>query len=223
VRRVWVIRGGEETNLVDEFVAAGAIGLHFPDVPDGRSVDRYDVTERLRARGWTNPETRAEVFQQFVHQVVPGHAVLMPDPARRDVVVGLIDGDYEFRYDLDPDDHRHRRPVRWLARHGVDQLPDAHRDLSRQRTTLTERSSPALLAHIDAVERGEIGRDPTHTAPAPRTPRAPRAAGAPRARSTPKATKPAAPTMVTKTCTECFLAKPTELFPGGGAFCVDCA
>jgi hypothetical protein len=218
---VWVIRGGEEANLVDEFVAAGEIGLHFPDVPDGRSVDRYDVTERLRARGWTNPETRAEVFQQFVHQVVAGHAVLMPDPARRDVVVGLVDGDYEFRYDLDPEDHRHRRPVRWLARHATDLLPAAHRDLSRQRTTLTERSSPALLAHVEAVERGEIGRDPRNTAPAPK----PRATSTGTRSSTTSSRSKAAPAPAptsTKTCTECFLTKSLDLFPGGGDLCRDC-
>lgn len=219
MRRVWVIRGGEEHNLVDTLVAEGVIGLHYPDVTDGRTVDQYDVTERLKARGWTNPETRAELFQQFVHQVAAGHAVVMPDPSRREVVIGLVDGDYEFRYDLDPDDHRHRRPVRWLARHGTDLLPESHRDLTRQRAALAERTSPSLLAHVEAVERGERGRNPADTAAPPRA----RAAGTTR-RAAPRAAKapPAPAPPSTKTCTECFLTKALDLFPGGGDVCRDC-
>lgn len=219
MRRVWVIRGGEEVDLVDDFVAGGDIGLHYPDLPDGQSIDLYDITERLRARGWTNPEARAELFQLFVHQVRAGHLVVMPDPARRDVVIGRIEGDYEFRYDLSPDDHRHRRAVTWLARHGTEQLPDGCRDLSRQRAALAERSTPALVAHVESVERGELGRAPADTSrpvsvPRSSSPRAPRPSKA--------AAAPKAPTVETRRCAECFLAKPADLFPGGGEVCVDC-
>lgn len=220
MRRVWVIRGGEENHLVDDFVAGGVIGVGYPDVPDGTTVDRYDVTERLRAKGWTNPEARAELLQLFVHQVRPGHLVVMPDTARREVVIGRIEGDYEFRYDLSPDEHRHRRPVTWLGRHAAGLLPESCRDLTRQRTALAERSTPALIAHAEGVERGEIGRDPLETT-APSTPAAPRAARTRATSPTPKPKQPAPPQGAV--CDGCFLRKSADLFPDGGTLCVDCA
>jgi hypothetical protein len=219
---VWVVRAGEDGHLVDEFVDGGYIALEYPDVPDGRGVDRYDVTERLRMKGWTSPEVRAELFAQFVHQMRPGHLVVLPDTARRDVVIGRVEGDYEFVGHLSADDHRHRREVVWLGRHGVDALPEAVRDLTRQRAVLAERS--ALLAHAEAVERGELGRDATDTE-RPVTPRAPRAPRAPsvRAPRAPKVVKPPkAEPPAGKRCSECFLLKPPALFPDGGDVCADC-
>lgn len=215
--RAWVIRGGDDGRLVDAFVEGGYIAVGYPDIPDGRRVDRYEVTERLRARGWTVPEARAETFAQFVHQMGPGHVVVLPDTRRREVVIGVVAGDYEFHADVDADDYRHRRPVRWLARHAADLLPSALRDVTRQRQTLTERSAPSLVEHAEAVERGDLGRDPLATS-APSTPRPARAPRAPRAAPPPKPSPPAE-----RQCRECFTRKPLDLFPGGGDVCVDCA
>ncbi|HEX4904204.1 MAG TPA: hypothetical protein VFU93_02050 [Acidimicrobiales bacterium] len=219
MRRVWVIRGGEEHDLVDAFVDGGYIAVEYPDVTDGRTLDTYDVTERLRARGWTVPEARAEMFEQFVHRIGIGDLVVLPDTARREVVIGRVDGAYAFHGFLDPDSHRHRREVTWLGRHAVGLLPESSRDITRQRTALTERSSAALLAHAEAVERGEVGRNPSQVvAPAPvraaRDPRSPRAA------TTKAPSKPAAPSG--KACPSCFLVKALDLFPAGSDVCVDC-
>lgn len=223
-RRVWVIRAGDEGQLVDLFVGAGVIGLEYPDVPDGRRVDQYDITERLKARGWTSPERRAEMFVLFVHQVRPGHLVVLPDTARGDVVVGRVEGDYTYDSSIDVEECIHRRAVTWLGRHDRGALPESVRDLYRQRAVLTEHTSPSLLEHLEAVERGEVGR-PADELDAPRAPRSPRTAAAPRAPRAPKAPPtpkaPAAPT--TRTCTSCFLTKSLDLFPGGGDTCVDCA
>lgn len=217
MRRAWVIRGGEDNRLVDEFVGGGYVAVGYADIPDGRGVDRYEVAERLRAKGWTVPEARAEMFAQFVHQVGSGHVVVLPDTPRREVVIGVVDGDYEFHPDVDPDAYRHRRPVRWLARHAVDLLPSALRDITRQRQTLTERSTPALVEHAEAVERGELGRDPLDLAPVP-APRATRPSSPRTPKPPPKAEPPPG-----KRCDECFLVKPPSLFPVDGSTCVDCA
>jgi hypothetical protein len=217
---VWVIRAGEDGSRVDEVVDAGVVALEYPDVPDGRSVDLYDITERLKARGWTSPETRAELFSHFVNQVRTGDLVVLPDTARRDVVIGRVDGDYEFAFGLDAEELRHRRAVTWLGRHGVDQLPEAHRDVTKQRAVLAERSGQSLLDHLESVERGEVGRSATDTT-VTRAPRSPRSSTVASRSSTPRAPKPAP--AVTRTCTECFLAKSVDLFDGGSDVCVDCA
>jgi len=225
-RRAWVVRGGEDNELVDRFVELGVIAIGYPDVPDGRRVDRYDITERLRERGWTSPEVRAELFVQFVHQVGSGHFVVMPDSRHGDVVIGRVAGDYEHGVALDDEDgYRHRRRVEWLGRHGRAALPSANRDLLRQRSPLVENTSPSLLAHLEAVERGEVPvREPWDVSappPAPRAPRAPRASSS-GVRVTKAATPAPPPAPTTRTCTSCFLTKSLDLFPGGGDTCVDC-
>jgi hypothetical protein len=210
---VWIVRGGEDGSLVDAFVDGGYTAVEYPDVPDGRSIDRYEVTERLKARGWTGPETRAEVFELFVHRIGIGDLVVMPDPPRRDVVIGRVDGDYEFQAFLDPDQHRHRRAVDWLVRHGVDRLPESARDVTRQRALVAERSSPALLAHVESVERGDLAPAPVveRAAKAPRAPRAPKAVVPP---------KPVAP--ADRTCPGCWLQKAPNQFRDGSDVCIDC-
>ena len=45
--RVWVIRGGDHNRLVDDFVDRGEIGLVYPQVPNVRSVDRWEIDRRL--------------------------------------------------------------------------------------------------------------------------------------------------------------------------------
>jgi hypothetical protein len=222
---VWVIRGGEDNGMVDAFVAEGVIGVGYPDVPDGRTVDRWDVTERLRLRGWTVPESRAEMFELFVRGMSLGDIVVMPDTPRRDVVLGRVEGDYEFAAHLDADDHRHRREVAWFGRHAVDLLPAGVRDLTRQRQAISERSTPGFVEHAEAVERGELGRVATDTAPAarPMTPRAasspktPRALRAPKAPVVPKAVVPAG-----RVCPGCFLRKSDAQFPPASEVCGDC-
>ena len=220
MRRVWVLRAGEENDLVDAFVDGGYIAVEYPDITDGRTVDTYDVTERLRARGWTVPEARSEMFEQFVHRIGIGDLVVLPDTPRREVIVGRVDSAYTFHGFIDPEQHRHRREVTWLGRHASGLLPESSRDITRQRTTLTERSSAALLAHAEAVERGEVGRDPHQVvAPAPArtasTPRVPRAMS-----SASAAAKPTPPT--DRTCPGCYLQKSPAQFSDGSDLCVDC-
>lgn len=220
MRRVWVIRGGDDNGLVDAFVAGGYIAVEYPDITDGRTVDTYDVTERLRERGWTVPEARAEMFEQFVHRIGIGDLVVLPDAPRREVVIGRVEGDYAFHGFIEADQHRHRRETAWVGRHAVSVLPDAARDISRQRSTLTERTSAALLAHAEAVERGEVGRAADQLVP-PAPVRAARAAATPRAPRASAAAKAVAPP-TTRTCPGCYLQKSLAQFNAGSDLCVDC-
>jgi predicted Mrr-cat superfamily restriction endonuclease len=215
-RRVWVVRGGEENRHVDAFLAGGYTAVGYPDIPDGHSVDRYDVTERLRSRGWTVPEARAERFEQFVRQIAIGDLVVMPDTPRREVVIGRVEGDYEFHAFVDPDDYRHRRVVEWIGRHSIDLLPASVRDAYKQRQTLALMSSAVLLAHAESVERGELGRDARDLAPAspPKSTRTPRA---PRPPAVPKPVVPA-----DRTCPGCWLQKAPNQFREGSEVCTDC-
>ena len=44
---VWVIRGGEGNRLVSTFLQDGSIGVGYPELPDGRTVDRAKALRLL--------------------------------------------------------------------------------------------------------------------------------------------------------------------------------
>jgi hypothetical protein len=224
--RGWIIRGGEGNRLIDEFIDAGVIGLGYPSVPDARRVDRWDIERILEAEGSPAVDLHAAMLISFVHEVVVGDAVIMPDTPRGDVVIGVIAGPYEFHPEIDPHRHRHRRRVEWLGRHPRNELPAALHDLHRQRVTLRRVDVAALDEHLRRVRSGELGRPAAdRRAPrAPAGPRAPRSPRAPRAsRASAASTRVAKAEIATRRCVGCFQTKPTSLFDGDDPLCRDCA
>lgn len=209
--RVWVIRGGEDNALVDAFVDNGCTGIGFSAVPDGRTVEKDEVVQiLLRAEG-RNAKRDAAIFEDFVQVIEPGHFVVMPDTPRAEVVVGIVEGDYSFHQELSPEQYRHRRAVRWVGRHGIDQLPPGHEGLYRQRNSLQERSRPELLAHCERVEAGEVG-GPAHVR-----------RGSVRRRGPAGSSRSAEPTPVAgRQCASCFTFKASALFAAGEDVCRDC-
>ena len=160
--RVWCIRGGEGNRLVDAFVDGGYTAVGYYLIPDGRTVTESEVAAVLRSEKRTVPERRAAMFEDFVRHVAPGDVVVMPDTPRGEVVVGRVDGPYEYRGDLPAEQYRHRRKMRWVGRHRIDDLPTAWAHLYKQRPTLQVCDAPELVTHASRVEAGELGRPATH-------------------------------------------------------------
>ena len=222
--RVWVIRGGDGNRLVDDFVTSGSVGLVYPEVPNVRTVDRWDIERRIEATGASNVDVHADVLLAFVHEIVSGDAALLPDPTRGEVVVGTFDGPYEHRPDVADERGQHRRRVTWVGRHATKDLPEPLRDVGRQRPMLKRRDSATFAEHLDAVRSGRLGR-PAEAFDRPRAARAPSGASPrPRAAGTARASAPARPAKAqpaVRTCPSCFQQKPAALFEDD--ICRDCA
>ena len=210
--RVWVIRGGESNRLVDEFVDNGVIGVGYPTVPEGSELKQADVLGYLKSEGRSGiPVRHATMFVDFVHTIDEGDVVVMPDTPRGDVVVGEVTGPYGYHEAIPVERYRHRRPVRWLGRIAVDEMPDGREVLYKQRTMLQELSfGDDLVALAERIRAGDLGRPPTQ-----RSHRRPRGAGAVR------------PGVVggraERVCPGCGLLKPVSQFTADdGQVCVDC-
>jgi hypothetical protein len=223
--RAWVIRGGEGGGSVDEFVDLGIIGLGYDGVEDLRRLDRWTIERRLEDVGMSTVDAHADVLISFLHEVLSGDVVVMPDPSRGEVVIGVVDGPYDHATHLGPDQHRHRRRVEWIARHPRTDLPTVLADVQRQRVALRRVDSPSIDEHLAQVRSGEIGR-PADQRTAPRAARAPRASAGPRAPRAPRpsrATAPKKPEMATRRCDGCYQTKPLTQFDPDEALCRDCA
>jgi hypothetical protein len=213
-RAHWVVRGGEENRLVDEFIDSGVIGVGYVTLADGSELT-YTAARRLLVDEATSEATldlQTSMFIEFVREIAIGHIILMPDTPRRDLVVGDVTGPYEFHPDLPPERCRHRRTVTWFGRVPLAELPAGADRLYRQRTTLTRASIPGLEEFTDRVRAGETGRPATA-----RT--SPRARAAPR-RSSAAAHKPPPPVRE-RLCPGCGMIKHIAQF-GPAGVCVDC-
>ena len=184
--RAWIIRAGEGGAHVDEFVDQGVVALGYDAIDDLRRMDRWDIERALERVGISPPDAHATILISFLHEVLSGDLVVMPDSSRGEVVVGVVDGPYDFVPGRDEDDHPHRRKVEWLARHPRTDLPTVLADVQRQRVALRRVDSPSIDDHLARVRAGEVGR-PADQRTAPRPPRTP-----PRARREASATPPGA-------------------------------
>lgn len=227
--RAWIIRGGEGGRSVDAFVADGIIGLGYPEVGDVHRLDRWDLERTLEDAGYRPPDVHADTLVAFANAVVSGDPVVMPDPSRGEVVVGVVSGAYDCASYLAEDEHRHRRKVTWLARHAKADLPVVLSDVQRQRVPLRRVDSPSIEAYLASVRAGEIGR-PADQTTAPRAPRAARTAGSSSrsAGSSPsrRSSAPPAPrkaVVATRRCDGCFQTKPVTQFEADDPLCRDCA
>ena len=185
---VWGIRGGEDNRLVDRFLDGGYTAVGFYELGDGRRMERHLVLRTLERAEVPDAPGAAARFHTFVQAISIGDPVLMPDAGRKEIVVGIVEGDYEFHESIPPAEYRHRRAVRWIGRHDRDELPAAWVDLYKQRPAIKRYEARALTEHVAAVEAGEVGRPATQrslgrvrsssggttTTRAPRAPRAPK-------------------------------------------------
>ncbi len=215
---VWVIRGGDRNRLVQTFLDDGAIGLGYPSLPDGRTVDRAKALKLLQDDPEAAaPEAQAAMFLSFVRRITIGDLVLMPDPAADGMICGVVIGDYEFHEDLHPDRSRHRRPVDWRRRLPNSLLPERLAHLPKQRQTLNDVADGRLRDLALQCSELELGDDPLDR------PRGAVAGSSGGRSSRPRAPKrPPQATMAERRCAGCLVVKPDEVFEDGGEWCRDC-
>ncbi len=198
--RVWIIRAGERSRLVDDFVTGDVTGVGYSSVPDGRSVTRDEVQDLLRDEGTTATiHRKVAMFDAFVNDVGVGDAILMPDTPRGDVVVGTVTSGYEYHAELPHDRCRHRRTVEWRARVPLAELPESQQGIHRQRTMLAEHAGDDLHEFVGRVVAGDLGR-PAVTPPG----------------------RYETPPPTGRICTSCGTRKADSVFDGDSVVCIDC-
>ena len=225
--RAWIIRAGDDGRAVDRFVDEGVIGLGYDVVGDLERLDRWSIERALDDAGASTVDVHASMLISFLHEIVRGDVVVMPDSNRGEVVIGVIDGGYQHASWLPDDQHRHRRQVRWIARHPRADLPQVLADAGRQRAVLRRVDSPQVADHLAQVTAGELGRPADQATPerAPRaaSPRRTSASGSTRTRRPPAAPRPRAAVVPTRRCDGCMQTKPVTQFDGDDPWCRDCA
>ena len=180
-------------------------------------MERYEIQRALERVEIPEAQAAAQRLVTFVNAISVGDPILTPDANRKDVIVGVVEGEYVFDATIPPSQLRHRRPVRWVGRHEREDLPPQWLELYRQKLTIQRYDATSLLDHVAAVIAGDIGR-PANQRGVTRV----RASSATTRSSTPRAPrKPKAPERVLRTCARCGFNLNIALFEGHDT-CRDC-
>lgn len=208
-RVLWLVRSGEGGEVVDECVANNVAAVGYPTVGDVRERTPAQVLEELmRATNRTDFETLAQRLLDFAERMSDGEHIVTSDGARRQLVVGRVDGPYEWRENSPIPGMRHLRPVEWLGRIDWDDLDeDAVTTLVKYPRTILEITDPVLVELGDHAEAGDL----LPVTPPTRVRRA-RSTRTPAVRAT---------RSDERLCQECFLWRNLSQFDGDSKICRD--
>jgi hypothetical protein len=93
----------------------------------------------------------AGMLWRFANEIVPGDLVLTPDPETRELHVGTVTGEYEFRSNPPVEGYPNVRPVDWSRRFSRDDLP---KRILYQLGSLLTVSQPSAQAELRAFLAG---------------------------------------------------------------------
>jgi len=215
-QKAWIVRAGEDSRLAEGFATAGAIAIGWNDIPgldDLRDIDQRGIEKLLRAEGRSAGVASADAREMidFREGIQINDVVVTPDSPAREILVGDVSGEYEYRPDAPLGDYRHVRTVNWVGRLGRDNLPaELHQDTRYRRTIRLLDARPDEWLALAAEMRAG---DPVSVLARRGTQKRVR---------TPRAAAREAPTAQTRRCPACGLGKAVGQFIDGSELCVDC-
>lgn len=156
----WVCRAGRGGQWAQDFERGKFISIGWGMGADLTKLSRAELLKRISEEE-PGHVSRAAVptgmLWRFMHEMREGEAVITPDGATRELLVGVIAGSCEFRADAAVGDHHHYHSVRWEGRYPRDRLSQ------RLKYSL---GSVMTLFTFDGAEHALLELRSLHTSPA---------------------------------------------------------
>lgn len=228
MRRVFLIRAGNDAEHIDAMRHAGNIGLAVESVGDVRDMTAIEIEQAIAAGGSTaGASAMRSILQVFANDVRLGDLVVSPNTRRHEVWVGVVTGAYQYSDQPAVPHIPHTRAVEWLGWLDRDAawMRDQLTSLDRSPLMYELSSREWWLQQLDSREFSVAPRTTWQTAPAKRaraaSPRATTTAPkAPRARAAPKPPARKPPTPMVLCAGRCGLQWAPMSLVGG--LCADC-
>lgn len=174
MQNIWVVRAGTDNEAIDDFQSKNVVGYGGPKMGDLRLLPtREAVMARVKAvyesnvgamRNWAGQHWRIS------RDIGVGDLVLTPVQASREVLIGEVKSDYEFRPDLIPN-YPQIRHVSWMKKVPRSAFPDATRNamgstlsvfsLNPHREVILAivAGEAPTIAQIEQVEEADVGEE----------------------------------------------------------------
>ncbi len=159
-QHAWMVRAGNDNELADIVQENDVVAIGWADMGDVSHLEtRAEFKQRYRQAEPDASErrvaTNAGQIHRFAREIQKGDYVLTYIASSREVLVGIVEGAYEYLDDGYLDHYPHVRQVKWLARVSRDDFG------SRARRSLGSRSTVFNLDdHIDQIHRLASGETP---------------------------------------------------------------
>lgn len=143
-----MVRCSDAGRSIDDAVTSGVISVDFAEATDVTGLAVEEISEQLAgSKSRTAINRQAEMLYAFANEIAEGDAIILPDRARRQVVIGRVTGPYEWVESAADHEDRHTRTVQWSARFGWDDLPEPvkHTVLHYQRPVLRLQDQESAL------------------------------------------------------------------------------
>jgi len=129
--QAWMIRAGEGGHVIEAFLQ-GFAAIGWEEVGDLSGAPTREAIRALYAKAYpdSKPGKAANAIAmifKFRSTLQPGHRVVSYDPAKREYLVGTVDGDY-FYNPKQITGYPHLRRVKWDGRVSRDRLPVSARN-----------------------------------------------------------------------------------------------
>lgn len=151
----WMIRAGEGGFLAERF-AKGivAIGWELGDLTEVRSREELArmYSEVYRAKKAGAVANEVAMIWKFRHDIKTGERVVTYDTAKREYVLGKIDGDYYYDASQ-PDEYRHLRKAEWQHRISRDALKVSSKNSLGSTLTIFKVDNEVLADLLSAAEK----------------------------------------------------------------------
>jgi len=142
---VWMVRAGRNGAYAEFFVGRSAAILGWGDTGAIGDLSREELG-RVVAECFPD-DTRLQrgqavnTLDRFAHTIANGDLVVTPEPATRTILLGWVEGPYEFLQEPVAGDAQHARGVSWFARVSRDEVSYGARNTLGSALTLTRPSN----------------------------------------------------------------------------------
>jgi restriction system protein len=153
-KHVWMVRAGDNNELAEPFWAKHAVAIGWDELGDLAPLRERDEFKKRYSKAYPEDSpgqvpVNAGQLYRFTREIGVGDYVLSYVKASREILIGIVEGDYEYRPGLVYEEHySHVRRVRWLKRVSRDVFSAPARNSMGSTLTVF-----GLDDHLDEIHR----------------------------------------------------------------------
>jgi len=115
MQRVWLIRAGEDAEVIDPMRRAGLIGIRYDEIGDAATMTPAEIEQAFLDANRSFAGQHRARMHSFASEVKPGDLIVTPNANRREVWLSIVTGDYRFDPEPSIAGYNHTRTVDWLG------------------------------------------------------------------------------------------------------------
>ena len=134
----WVVRAGIDCGIIEHVRRRSVIAIGWPALGDCSGLHTREAFRAVYQRVYPHISMQSGQVYRFVREIMVGDTVLTPDSPAREVLIGVVAGEYSYEPDRMDKPYPQVRRVRWLNTVSRDDMsPRLRRKLHCQLTVFT--------------------------------------------------------------------------------------